>query len=164
LLRAGALNDLVGALAAANSGKAASSKGSKITAPLVGTIYRAEAAPVASASASAAAAAATATVGADAVQAWYQAGRRVQKQGSSSSSSGSEDGEQSEYAPWMPGQCIDCTLVGGTADLSGRFCGKCKDSSLRLEVIVSLQLRSRSLSRYSALVRADPVVSRRAAE
>jgi hypothetical protein len=29
------------------------------------------------------------------------------------------------YAPWWPGQCIDCNMVNGEADPTGTFCGKC---------------------------------------
>jgi hypothetical protein len=60
----------------------------------------------------------------DPVQAWYQAGIRVHPKRSSSDSSGNEDGQHSEYAPWLPGQCIDCSLAGGTADPTGTFCGE----------------------------------------
>jgi hypothetical protein len=64
---------------------------------------------------------------------WYQAGMRMLQKGSSSSSSSSgEDGLQSKYAPWLPGQCIDCALVGGTADPTGTFCGECMRASSSL--------------------------------
>jgi hypothetical protein len=54
---------------------------------------------------------------------WYKRGRRrkTYHSGSSSSSSGGSSGSS---APWWPGQCIDCNVVGAKADPTGTYCSK----------------------------------------
>jgi hypothetical protein len=53
---------------------------------------------------------------------WYKRGRRRR----SGSSSGG--GTKYDCAPWLPGQCIDCSLVGATADPTGTYCSKCSEA------------------------------------
>jgi hypothetical protein len=71
------------------------------------------------------------------MQDWYNCGRRHKPGRSSSSSGGSSSYSSSSsggsgggggsyiVAPWWPGQCIDCSVVGSTADPTGTFCSKC---------------------------------------
>jgi hypothetical protein len=58
---------------------------------------------------------------ADGVEDWFQSGMRGQatKDGVSAAS-------HNTYmnAPWWPGQCVDCALVGGTEDPTGTYCGE----------------------------------------
>jgi hypothetical protein len=64
------------------------------------------------------------------MQDWYKCGRRHKPGRSSSSSSSCSGGSGSGggsyvVAPWWPGQCIDCSVVGSAADPTGTFCSKC---------------------------------------
>jgi len=52
---------------------------------------------------------------------WYQMGMRALP---TSGVVGSASHGGYTYAPWWPGQCIACNLVGGVADPSGKFCGE----------------------------------------
>jgi hypothetical protein len=51
-------------------------------------------------------------------RAWYARGRRRDR---------SRGGHV--CAPWWPGQCIDCSVVGAAADASGTYCGELRQSA-----------------------------------
>lgn len=66
-------------------------------------------------------------------QSWYKRGRRRRSGGSSSSSSssgGGGGGGNYVVAPWWPGQCVDCSVVGSTADPTNTYCSKCAGTQL----------------------------------
>ena len=52
---------------------------------------------------------------------WYAQGLRWRRNHHSSSGGGYG---MYDSAPWWPGQCIDCSLAGASADSSGTFCGE----------------------------------------
>lgn len=61
------------------------------------------------------------TASAGDVEVWYKEGIRAQ---AADGSVTTVSHKSYTYAPWWPGQCIDCALVGGTADPTGTFCGE----------------------------------------
>jgi len=59
---------------------------------------------------------------------WYRRGRRRTR--------GSGGRTTYDCAPWLPGQCIDCALVGAEADPTGTYCGKCTQAARQLLTVL----------------------------
>lgn len=67
---------------------------------------------------------------AEAAAAWYASGVQQAGIGGQLPMAVEDPDTTFVHAPWWPGQCIDCSIVGGKADPTGTFCGEYTSSIL----------------------------------